>query len=442
MRTLTTVLLLSLIALVGCSGGEEVPATVEATDEADAPVGRIAFESCGRIFVMDADGGNQIQLTSDEDCSPYWSPDGSQIVFDSYRERYGGTIKDRNIFVMDADGGNLTQLTRGGGRRPAWSPDGNHILFSFYENGGCAIVVMNADGSNQTQLTFDGYRNICPAWSPDGSRIAFCSNGGGHEEIFVMDADGRNQTQLTYGDYGNGCFRGFSSLRWSPDGNQMTFVSCRDMETTSDEYNNYHSGHDEVFVMDADGGNLTQLTTEGNSRPAWSPDGSRIAFVSYRAGGLEIFVMDADGSNQAQLTSNAIPSCDSFSYIFWIPDGKHLVFTAGNQEDTYNTFIMGADGSNVTQLTTEGGYSPAWCPVTTSPITPAPAVHLLVIVDSLRLRDEPNTSSGEQVGLLEKDDTVEVLWRWENWAKVRTESDLDAWACVELDGETFLEPVK
>ena len=257
-----------------------------------------------------------------------------------------------------------------------------------------------------------------------------------------MDADGRNQTQLTFDDYGNGGYWGSNSLGWSPDGNQMTFVSRRDMETTSDAYNNAHSGHDEVFVMDVDGGNLTQLTTEGDSRPAWSPDGSQIAFVSYRNGGLEIFVMDADGSNQAQLTSNAIPAQDSFYYIFWIPNGKHLVFMAGNQEETYNTFIMGADGSNVTQLTTEGGYSPAWCPITTSPTTPAPPVHLRVVVDSLRLRDKPDTDSGEKVGLLEKDDTVEVLWRWENWAKVRTESDLEAWACVELDGETFLAPVE
>jgi tol-pal system beta propeller repeat protein TolB len=170
--------------------------------------GRIAFVS-GRdgdyeIFVMDADGRNQTQLTnnSSNDKDPAWSPDGRRIAFESYRDG------DYEIFVMDTDGRNQTQLTFNNNSdcSPSWSPDGRRIVFYSDPVLYREIFVMDADGRNQTQLTdndsFDGY----PAWSPDGRRIAFDSNRDGDLEIFVMDSDGRNQTQLTNN----------TSIDWSP----------------------------------------------------------------------------------------------------------------------------------------------------------------------------------------------------------------------------------
>jgi Tol biopolymer transport system component len=247
--------------------------------------GRIAFisdrDGNPEIFVIDADGGNQTQLTNNtsDDWEPAWSPDGRRIAFSSDRDG------DKEIFVMDADGDNQTQLTNNTSwdSYPAWSPDGRRIAFISGRDGDWEIFVMDADGGNQRQLTTGGGRY--PAWSPDGRRIAFISDRDGNPEIFVIDADGRNKTQLTT--------QGGWSPAWSPDGRRIAFQSKRD-------------GNPKIFVMDADGGNQRQLTfnTSWDSYPAWSPDGRRIAFSSDRTGDSEIFVMDADGRNQTQLTFN------------------------------------------------------------------------------------------------------------------------------------------
>jgi dipeptidyl aminopeptidase/acylaminoacyl peptidase len=248
--------------------------------------GRIAFQSTfpgsgGRsaIFVMDADGSNQTQLTTEEGTGPAWSPDGRRIAFASGRTgRY-------EIWVMDADGSNQTQLTdnESSDFSPTWSPDGRRIAFVSGRDGDREIFVIDADGRNQTQLTFNDGWDENPAWSPDGQRIAFVYS----RKIFVMDADGSNQTQLTLSKWDN-------DPAWSPDGRRIAFASTR-------------TPNWEIFVMDADGSNQTQLTFDGGLNPAWSPDGQNIAFVSscdVDYWNPQIFVMDDDGSNQTQLTDN------------------------------------------------------------------------------------------------------------------------------------------
>ena len=109
--------------------------------------------------------------------------------------------------------------------------------------------------------------------------IAFWSDRDGDQEIFVMDADGSKVRQLTDNDDRD------SRPAWSPDGERIAFRSDRD-------------GDDEIFVMDADGSKVRQLTDndDWDLGPAWSPDGERIAFRSDRYGEDEIFVMNADGS--------------------------------------------------------------------------------------------------------------------------------------------------
>jgi Tol biopolymer transport system component len=176
------------------------------------------------IYVVNLDGSGLIKLTSDSGLNgaPSWSPDGCQITFSSLRDADGRA----KIWVMNADGSNQTRLTNihntsnpafYGDTWPSWSPDGTKILFDGYRdfNGSrncyavnCSeIFVMNADGSNDHPITSDPNRGgiyESPKWSPDGTKIVTSLPLGTIADsvdlgraIVVMNADGSNQINLS-----------------------------------------------------------------------------------------------------------------------------------------------------------------------------------------------------------------------------------------------------
>lgn len=144
--------------------------------------------NCSGLWVMDADGSNQVQLTDFPISGEVWSPDSSKLAF--LHDREGG------IWLVSADGSGLNQLTnKSRGRSIEWSPDGSKIAFKSNQNGIYDLWLMDADGSNQVQLTDDPAHEELGNWSPDGSRIVFSSNGN----IWIINKDGSGLTQLTSG---------------------------------------------------------------------------------------------------------------------------------------------------------------------------------------------------------------------------------------------------
>ena len=203
-----------------------------------------------QIYVMNADGSGQTQLTSGALAgNAAWSPDGSKIAF------MATDTGNEEIYVMNPDGTAIAQLTSAGfADSPAWSPDGTKIAFTGGDGTNFDIFLMNADGSDVTRLTTTLGVDAVPTWSPDGTKIAFHSDGSGERHIHVMNADGTGVTQLTFG----------TSLHiqpaWSPDGSKIAFISVG-------------TGASRLYMMNPDGTEQVPLTPGSYDAlsPKWRP---------------------------------------------------------------------------------------------------------------------------------------------------------------------------
>lgn len=167
------------------------------------------------------------------------------------------------------------------------------------------------------------------------SRIAFISNRTGSSEVWVMDWDGANSTQLTkHGTIAVG-------PSWSPDGRQLVFTS-------------YLRGGPALFLLTPQEGYLRMLWDQGgvNSSPSFSPDGTRIAFASSREGNVDIYVMRADGQGEPTrlTTARAIDTQPTFS-----PNGRQIAFTS-SRSGSPQIYLMDIDGTNVRRLSFGGEF--------------------------------------------------------------------------------------
>ncbi|MCY3599109.1 MAG: hypothetical protein OXN85_03925, partial [Gemmatimonadetes bacterium] len=286
-----------------------------------------------RVSVTVTDGATSLTTSNNEDLYPRWSPDGAEIAFTSYEELFSSRSFLR---VAKADGGGVRSLATPGFRDPAWSPDGTKIAATLNDT----IYVLNAaDFTGGTRLV----AGRSPQWSPDGTQIAGSRPGS----IFFFNVDlSTGGASFTSGGATTG------SPQWSPDGTKIA-VTFNDI----------------IWVLNVGGSGGTRLVS-GRS-PQWSPDGTQIAFERIstsegRVTSANVFVMDADGSGVTQLT----PASDLDRLGGWSPDGARIVFTSLRYGDNGSAnergiFVMNADGSGVTRLTTDSPRGLEWSPVGT-----------------------------------------------------------------------------
>jgi Tol biopolymer transport system component len=243
--------------------------------------GKLAFERAGDIFVSDADGSNQVNLTNTErrERSAAWSPRGNRIAF----------ISEDAIWVMNADGSRTRLVLEGVAAvsQLSWSPNGEKIAFLRDSR----VWTTQSDGSPAKALARTDEAVGGPSWSPDGRRIAFTglrdntnTSGDPNAEVYTVKAQGGGLRRLTFKGFGYDAFPD-----WSPNGRTIVFSRNSGPSTTT------------VMTVSAAGGGPGTLLYSvpaifSNAyAPVWAPDGSRVLFTNGDGYFLQTVLPDGSG---------------------------------------------------------------------------------------------------------------------------------------------------
>lgn len=290
---------------------------------AGALLGSSAVPDCSPIYVFQFDLEN-----AERQFMPQWTPDGALLVYVS-----GG-----KIYSVKPDGTGERLISTASGdydgeydydASPNISPDGSQIVYATYRDSGrflnsqwsFDIATARIDGSQRRLLTGDNVTDANPVWSPDGRRIAWVS----WDSVMVMEADGSQPRAVA---------PGVAAMefppRWSPDGQHIAFI--RDererVEGTDKEYSS------PLYVASLDG-QVQQVAevsaTPSVAPPAWSPDEQRLAFVKpVGIGRKALYTIAPDGA-QPQEVMRLASTRPQVGNLSWSPDGSEIMLNYGGR---------------------------------------------------------------------------------------------------------------
>ena len=282
---------------------------------------------------------------SESQAVPHWTRDGTKIVF---------AQPPRGIFVVEADGSRMWSIPRNaptwkpggssddfiGNFSPAISPDGSRVAYAMVDGESSNIVVSNIDGSNLRKLTKNSAVDAYPAWSPDGKQIAFISYRDGDDfqpRLFVMNSDGSKQRSLAPAVWTTD-----HAPVWSPDGSRIAFVVFqRDVVPREDSSRRTRTVPRHILYTVKPDGSEPRILGDTGSVAAWSPDGSRIAFIRREGESSSLVTMDPHGNEQQQLFDLKRNRSQPYGSLSWSPDGSEILLPSTGRP------IVRADGSSI-----------------------------------------------------------------------------------------------
>jgi Tol biopolymer transport system component len=264
--------------------------------------GQIVFDDYEDLWTMRADATDLRRLGErpGAEFDGAWSPDGAWIA---YRDSRRGINEDDEIYLMAADGSGVRNLTADPANDwgPAWSPDGRWVAFNSDRDGHpMGAYLVHPDGTGLHRLPIDGWVEYV-SFSPDGTHIAYMGHDGDGYEIYRADVVTGASTRLTDAPGDDGW------PAWSPDGTTIAFKSQRDdclwAAADVDCWHGDQPGeHDDIWIMAADGSDQRRVTPEAGQFVAWAPDGETLLIS-----GRTLYVVRPDGTGRAEVRPDGLP---------------------------------------------------------------------------------------------------------------------------------------
>jgi Tol biopolymer transport system component len=360
------------IYLLRVGGAQPINLTAKSTaDDAQGAFSadgeRIAFRSerdGGGLFVMGATGESVRRVTT-EGFDPAWSPDGKRLAYstEGVIDPYARNTRAQ-LWTVDLASGKTSRLLEGDAVQPAWSPDGRRIAYWANTGGQRDIWVVDAAGGAPIAVTEDAATDWSPEWSPDGAWLYFSSDRGGTMNLWRVEID--RGSGSAHGDPQSvtNSFTGVGYARFAADAQRLAIMAySRSNELSLAPFDpitakagaetavrsqslgwcsaspsadwfacTSRGAQEDIVLIRPDGSETVRLTDDvvKDRNPTWSPDGSRIGFMSTRSGEWELWSVRPDGSDLKQMTDLRADT----TVAVWSPDGKQAVTSSSTRAPT------------------------------------------------------------------------------------------------------------